>query len=75
MSLDPFYPSLGRTKLKNVVDKYNNPLWEVRLDKKRRIIYVEKDDTEIIWLRICSHDELKRNDKIIIRDCYGENTE
>ena len=70
MELNPNYPSLGRTKLKNVCDKYGAPLWEVRLDQKRRIIFVERDNGLIIWLKICTHDELSRKDIISIKDDY-----
>lgn len=64
------YPSLGKTKLINVFDKYENPLWEIRLDRKRRIVFFEKDEKTIIWLKICTHDELNRNNKIRVKDTY-----
>ncbi len=69
MSMNQYYPSLGRKKLKNVQDKYGNDLYEIRLDKKRRIIFVEKNE-RIIWLKICTHDELKRNNTIHVADNY-----
>jgi hypothetical protein len=59
MSLYPSYPSLGRTKLENVCDKYGQPLWEIRLDIKRRIVFVERDG-RAIWLKIVDHDEIQR---------------
>lgn len=66
----PNYPSLGRKKLKNIVDKYNNQLWEIRLDRKRRIVYVEREGNLVIWLKICSHDELVRKNIINVSDSY-----
>ncbi len=63
MAFFPTYPSLGRTKLENVCDKYGNPLWEVRLDIKRRIVFVERGE-KIIWLKIVDHDEIKRSNVI-----------
>jgi mRNA-degrading endonuclease RelE of RelBE toxin-antitoxin system len=70
MEINPNYPSLGRTKLKEVEDKYGNPLWEIRLDGKRRIVFVDKGNNRIVWLKICNHDELKRNNKVVIQDNY-----
>ena len=70
MELNPNYPSLGRTKLKNVCDKYGMPLWEIRLDSKKRIVFVERDNGLVIWLKICGHDELIRKNIIIIKDNY-----
>ena len=73
MELKPYYNSLGRTKLRNVTDQYGNSLWEIRLDGKRRIVFVEKiesNEIKIIWLKICSHDELIRNDIIRINGSY-----
>lgn len=68
MEISPFYNSLGRTKLENITDKYGNELFEIRLDKKRRIVCVEKDiNKEYIWLKICNHDEIKRK-SIIFAD-------
>ncbi|MDD2548441.1 MAG: hypothetical protein PHO04_03135 [Candidatus Pacebacteria bacterium] len=65
MEINPNYPSLGKTKLENVKDKYGNGLFEVRLDGKRRIICLEKkENTHYIWLKICSHDEIKRKNVI-----------
>jgi len=69
MSSNQYYPSLGRKKLKNVQDKYGNDLYEIRLDRKRRIIFVEKKE-RIIWLKICAHDELKRKNTIHVADNY-----
>jgi len=68
MEISPFYNSLGRTKLENITDKYGNELFEIRLDRKRRIVCVEKEiNKEYIWLKICSHDEIKRK-SIIFAD-------
>lgn len=61
MSMDSQHPSLGKTKLRTVKDKYGNPLWEIRLNRTKRIVFVERDNgKKIVWLKICSHDELKR---------------
>lgn len=49
MEINPNYPSLGKTKLENVKDKYGNGLFEVRLDGKRRIICLEKKRIHIIF--------------------------
>lgn len=70
MEMNKDYPSLGKTKLKNVKDKYGNDLWEIRLDRKRRIVFIEKEEDKIIWLKICNHDELKRNNVVRAKDCY-----
>ena len=69
MEMNKDYPSLGKTKLKNIRDKYGNDLWEIRLDGKRRIAFIEKED-KIIWLKICSHDELKRKNVVRAKGCY-----
>lgn len=62
MEMHPNYPSLGRTKLEDVVDKYGDPLWEIRLDRKRRIVFVERDrGNRIIWLKLVDHDAISRN--------------
>ena len=71
ISINQYYPSLGRKKLKNVQDKYGNDLYEIRLDKKRRIVFVEKKEC-IVWLKICTHDELKRNNPIHVADNYTQ---
>ena len=70
MGANPHHPSLGRTKLVNVCDKYGNHLWEVRMDGKRRIVFVERGTSTIIWLKICSHDEIRRNSVIRVKDDY-----
>lgn len=71
MEIDPNYPSLGKTKLENVKDKYGNDLFEVRLDGKRRIVCIEKKQNQYyIWLKICSHDELKRKNVIFADGDY-----
>jgi hypothetical protein len=69
MEINPHYNSLGRTKLKNVRDKYGNQLWEIRLDGRRRIVFVERGDN-IVWLKICDHDEIKRNNTINVGGNY-----
>ena len=69
MELRPDYPSLGRTKLKNVNDKYGQPLWEIRLDGTRRIVFVERGDT-LVWLKICRHDEISRNNVVCVGEDY-----
>ena len=66
----PYYNSLGRTKLQNVKDKYDVDLEEIRLDKQRRIVLVKRDETKVIWLKICSNDELIRTNIIRIKDDY-----
>lgn len=71
MSLYPNYPSLGRTKLENITDKYGNPLWEIRLDRKRRIVFVERDNgTRVIWLKLVTHDDIARNQSLSPQDEY-----
>jgi len=65
MSLHPYYNSLGRKKLVNVCDQYGNPLEEIRLNKYWRVVLVARDDGKrIIWLKICSHDEIARSHQI-----------
>ena len=54
------YPSLARKKLRNITDKYGNPVWEIRLDIHRRIAFVVKDGL-VIWLKIMRHDEVARH--------------
>jgi hypothetical protein len=63
------YPSLGKTKLINVVDNKGNELWEIRLNKELRIVYLDKtkSDNKVIWLKICTHDEIKKNNVINIK--------
>jgi hypothetical protein len=70
MAINPYHTSLGRTKLRNVSDKYGNELWEIRLSKKERIVLVEKSPTWFVWLKLCSHDELKRKKTIFVADDY-----
>lgn len=70
MELYPDYPSLEKTKLDNMKDKHGNQLWEIRLDIKRRIVLVKKETSKVIWLKICSHDEIKRNNIISVNDDY-----
>jgi hypothetical protein len=71
MEINPNYPSLGKTKLKNIKDKYGNDLFEIRLDGKRRIVLIEKEQNQhYVWLKICSHDEIKRNNIIFADGCY-----
>lgn len=71
MEINPNYPSLGKTKLENVKDKYGNDLFEIRLDKKRRIACTEKEQNKhYVWLKICSHDELKRKNTIFADGDY-----
>jgi len=65
----PNYPSLKRKKLTNVKDKYGNYLYTIRLDIKRRIVFVKKKNNKIIWLAICTHDELRKN-TITVPDDY-----
>ena len=70
METRPYHNSLGRTKLRNVFDKYGNQLWEIRLNLRDRIAFVERSQNCIIWLKICSHDELKRKNVIRVEDVY-----
>jgi len=73
MNRDYNHNSLGRKKLRNVKDKFGNEIWEIRLDKKRRIVFVEKvnnGSVEIIWLKICSHDELARKNVLRVKGDY-----
>jgi len=71
MELDSKYPSLGRTKLEGVSDKYNDDLWEIRLNRKDRIVFVERDNGKrVIWLKIVSHDDLTRNNVIYAKGDY-----
>ncbi len=67
----PHYPSLGRKKLEGVCDKYGDQLWEIRLNIRDRIVFVERDNGKrIIWLKIVSHDDLGRNDTIHAKGDY-----
>jgi len=67
----PYYSSLGRTKLEGVYDKYGDPLWEIRLNKKDRIVFVERDEGKrVIWLKIVDHDELVRKNTIHAKGNY-----
>ena len=70
MEINPHYNSLGRTKLNNVTDKYGRDLWEIRLDGKRRIVFIKKDEATFVWLKVCSHDELRRKNVINVSDNY-----
>lgn len=60
MSEYPNYPSLGRKKLEGVFDKYGQQLSEIRLDIRRRIVFVQRSDARIVWLKIVDHDEIDR---------------
>lgn len=72
MQAFPNYPSLGRKKLEGVCDKYGDQLWEIRLNIKERIVFVERDSGQrIIWLKIVSHDELVRKNVIHAKGEYG----
>jgi hypothetical protein len=67
----PNYPSLGRTKLKNVYDKNDDPLWEIRFGIKNRIVFVERDGgKKVVWLKIVSHDDLVRKNTIYAKGDY-----
>jgi len=67
----PNYPSLGRTKLEGVYDKYHAQLWEIRLNIKKRIMFVERDGGKrVIWLKIVDHDELVRKNTIHAKGDY-----
>lgn len=67
MSLYPYYTSLGRKKLVNVCDQYGNPLEEIRLNQYWRVVLIARDEGKrIIWLKICSHDEIARNNELHI---------
>lgn len=71
MEMNPYYPSLGRTKLENVTDKYNDPLWEIRLNRKDRIVFVEREGgRRVIWLKIVDHDALVRKNTIHAKGDY-----
>ncbi|MFA5798076.1 MAG: hypothetical protein WC892_00720 [Patescibacteria group bacterium] len=67
MSLYPYYGSLGRKKLENVCDQYGNFLEEIRLNRHWRVVFVARDEGKrIIWLKICNHDEIARNNQLHI---------
>lgn len=67
MSLHPYYNSLGRRKLENVRDQYGNSLEEIRLNRYWRVVFVARDEgRRIIWLKICNHDEIARNNQLHI---------
>ena len=67
----PNYPSLGRKKLEGGYDKYGDPLWEIRLNIRDRIVFIEKDNgNRVIWLKIVSHDDLERNNTIHAKGVY-----
>lgn len=67
----PNYPSLGKKKLEGVCDKYGDQLWEIRLNIKDRIVYVERDGGQrVIWLKIVDHDELIRKNTIHAKGEY-----
>ena len=70
MELNPNHNSLGRTKLKNVCDKYGRELWEIRLNQKDRIVFIEKEQSQVVWLKLCTHDELSRRNTIFVDDTY-----
>ena len=67
----PNYPSLGKKKLEGVLDKYGDQLWEIRLNIKDRIVFVERDGgRKVIWLKIVDHDELVRKNTIHAKGEY-----
>ena len=67
MSLYPFYNSLGRKRSEEVRDQHGNQLEEIRLNKNWRVVFVARDGGKrIIWLKICNHDEIARNNKLHI---------
>jgi hypothetical protein len=70
MEMNPFYPSLGRKTLTNVKDRYGNMLFEIRLNIHRRIICLERN-SKIYWLKITTHDEIRRNNIISIDGWSG----
>ena len=73
MSLHPYYNSLGRKKLENVCDQYGNQLEEIRLNSYWRVVFVARDNGKrIIWLKICDHDEIARNNQLNIPGHPGE---
>lgn len=67
MASYPYYNSLGQKKLENVCDQYGNFLEEIRLNSYWRVVFVARDDGKrIIWLKICDHDEVARNNRLHI---------
>ncbi|MEK9151786.1 MAG: hypothetical protein AAB692_00270 [Patescibacteria group bacterium] len=67
MSLHPYYPSLGRKKLQNVSDQHGNPLEEIRLNKYWRVVFIVRDEGQrVVWLKLCDHDEIARNNRLFI---------
>ncbi|MBN1584879.1 hypothetical protein JW899_00745 [Candidatus Uhrbacteria bacterium] len=67
MSLNPHYSSLGRKKLQNVFDQYGNQLEEIRLNRYWRIVFIVRDEGQrVVWLKLCDHDEIARNNRLFI---------
>ncbi|HLD17702.1 MAG TPA: hypothetical protein VJB99_01345 [Patescibacteria group bacterium] len=64
------YPSLVKKKFHNVFDKYGSSLFEIRLDIKRQIVFVERGPDKVVWLKICNHDELTKKELICVHDDY-----
>ena len=65
----PNYPSLGKNKLEGVCDKYGDQLWEIRLNIRDRIVFVEREN-KVVWLKIVDHDELVRKNTIHAKGDY-----
>ena len=65
----PNYPSLGKKKLEGVCDKYGDQLWEIRLNIRDRIVFVEREN-KLVWLKIVDHDELVRKNTIHAKGDY-----
>ncbi len=73
MSMHPYYNSLGRKKLESVCDQYGNQLEEIRLNGYWRVVFVARDEGKrIIWLKICNHDEIARNNQLHIPGHPGD---
>lgn len=71
----PNYPSLGKKKLEGVRDKYGDQLWEIRLNIRDRIVFVERDSGQrVIWLKVVDHDELIRKNTIHAKGDYRHTT-
>jgi hypothetical protein len=67
MSLNSYYPSLGRKKLQNVFDQYGNSLEEIRLNQYWRIVFILRDNGQrAVWLKLCNHDEISRSNQLFI---------
>lgn len=67
----PNYPSLGKKKLKGVCDKYGDQLWEIRLNVRDRIVFVERDGgRRVVWLKMVDHDQLIRKNTIHAKGEY-----